>query len=753
MGARSLARFRQATQAVQATQSLSQVLTRVITELYSALDAEAASVALLENETQELVLYAAGPVATKIDGLRLPANQGIVGWVVRNGQTALVNDAPDDSRFSPQVDGESGFSTRSVICAPLIVGGKIIGAVEVLNKRAGSFEQEDLHFLEVFSGVAASTIENATLYQETQDRLRELSALYEVSRLVMTVEDVGEIYDQLVKQVAELVEAEHCALFLYNSDEQALVCHRPPLSPVSDFVSQLRLPLSQNGLIKEVVEAPEPLISNEIWNEPGFEPFQPILDRLEACSVLSCAIKTDESEFGLLVAVNKRDKERFSEQDRQLAAIMTQQANLALQRVRLQQNQRRDAFIQAALLEVSQAISNLTNLERLLAFVTRITCRLVGCVHCLAYLWDEKLAAFVPEAFSGLPAALQPPFRELILKPEEVPTLNQSVTTRSPVLIKGDSLGQLAPEGIRGLFGDRNGILVPLATQRRVVGLLVVAYNQETASFRSWQVDLMIGIARQAAVAVENVGLYQELQNHSTELEQALRDLEEADELKSQLIQNVSHELRTPLTFIKGYTELLLEGQLGEFSQEQGKGLQQIAERTAQLCRLVDDVMTLQIIDESALDLYPLDLRVPINTAVEHIQPAAEKMGVQVRVDAPNTLPLLQADGLRIHQVLVHLLDNAVKFSPEGGQVVLRASVEKEEVRIEIEDSGIGIPAEALPYVFKRFYQADGSTTRRYGGTGLGLAIVDEIIKAHGGRVGVESQEGQGSKFFFALPL
>lgn len=752
-GVNTLARFRQATQAVHATQTLNQVLTRVIAELHSALNAEAASVALVDREAQELILYAAGPVANQVDGLRLPLNQGIIGWVVQSGQTALVNDTSGDSRFYSDMDGKTGFNTRSVICAPLIVGDKITGAVEVLNKRVGHFGQEDLQFLEVFGSVAASAIENASLYQETQNRLRELTALYEVSRLVMTVGDVGEIYDHLVAQVAELIEAEHCALFLYDPGAQALICRQPSFGPEADFIAQLRLPLSQNGLIKEVVDAEEPLISNELWNEPGFAPFQSILDRLHARSVLGCAIKTDESEFGLLVAANKRGKDRFSEQDRKLAAIMIQQANLALQRVRLQQRQQRDAYIQTALLEVSRAISNLTNLDKLLEFVVRISHRLVGCDHCLVCLWDEKSSAFVPKAESGLPPDLQGCFTRFSLKTKDIPSLDYSVKTRSPVLMTEEKLSQAIPNWAIGLFGGKNCILVPLATQRRVVGNLVAAYNKKARPFTDWEVDLMIGIARQAAVAVENVGLYRELQTHSIELEQALRELQQADELKSQFIQNVSHELRTPLTFIKGYTELLLEGQLGELSQEQGEGLQRVAERTDQLCRLVDDVMTLQTIDQSALDCCPIDLRVPVSTAVQNMMSAAEQAGVRFHIEVPSDLPLVWADGLRIHQALSHLLENAVKFSPQGGTVLVRAWVQGGQMRVEIQDTGIGIPPEALPHIFARFYQVDGSTTRRFGGTGLGLAIVEEIIKSHGGRVGVQSQEGQGSNFFFTLPL
>jgi signal transduction histidine kinase len=125
---------------------------------------------------------------------------------------------------------------------------------------------------------------------------------------------------------------------------------------------------------------------------------------------------------------------------------------------------------------------------------------------------------------------------------------------------------------------------------------------------------------------------------------------------------------------------------------------------------------------------------------------------VRLQSDVLPDLPLVKADPGLIERALNHLLDNAVKFSPDGGDIILRARAEGQVVRIEVEDNGIGIPPEAQPYVFDRFYQVDGSTTRRFDGAGLGLAIVKQIVQAHGGQVGLRSTEGRGSIFYFTLP-
>jgi two-component system phosphate regulon sensor histidine kinase PhoR len=142
-------------------------------------------------------------------------------------------------------------------------------------------------------------------------------------------------------------------------------------------------------------------------------------------------------------------------------------------------------------------------------------------------------------------------------------------------------------------------------------------------------------------------------------------------------------------------------------------------------------------------------LGVVFNAVLERI----EAPGIRLQNDLSPDLPLVRADPNLVGRALQHLLDNAVKFSPDGGTITLRAWPEGEMLHIEVEDTGVGIPAEALPFIFDRFYQADGSTTRRFGGTGLGLSVVKQIVQAHDGQVGVRSVLGQGSTFYFTLPL
>jgi hypothetical protein len=299
-------------------------------------------------------------------------------------------------------------------------------------------------------------------------------------------------------------------------------------------------------------------------------------------------------------------------------------------------------------------------------------------------------------------------------------------------------------------LGSENCLIVPLVIQERVVGLIAAAYTSEICCPGEREIALVTGIARQAAIAIENASLYQDLQLHATRLERAYSDLKELDKHKTQFIQNVSHELRTPFTLIKGYLELLLDEEMGSLNDKQKEALEAVTERTRVLGRLINDIVTIQSIDASSLDVQEFELPPLFHVAVENAQVRAP--GVRLQSETPPGLPPVKADPNLIERALNHLLDNAIKFSPDGGAITLRARAEGQMVRVEVEDNGIGIPPEALPFVFDRFYQVDGSTTRRFDGAGLGLAVVKQIAEVHGGQIGVRSIEGQGSTFYFTLP-
>ncbi len=221
-----------------------------------------------------------------------------------------------------------------------------------------------------------------------------------------------------------------------------------------------------------------------------------------------------------------------------------------------------------------------------------------------------------------------------------------------------------------------------------------------------------------------------------------------------EFVANVSHELKTPLTSVQGFAQAILDG-TASTPETQKQAAQVIYNESGRMHRMVLDLLDLARLDAGTLDLQraPVDLAALLNSIAEKFAPQARIGNINIHVEA-SSLPAITGDGDRLAQVFTNLVDNALKFTPSGGSIVLRAAQEGSGVLVEVADTGEGISPEALPHIFDRFYQADPSRSGgRKHGAGLGLAIVKEIVGAHGGKISVRSEPGTGSTFTINLPL
>ncbi|MCK5292389.1 MAG: PAS domain S-box protein [Thermoplasmata archaeon] len=223
---------------------------------------------------------------------------------------------------------------------------------------------------------------------------------------------------------------------------------------------------------------------------------------------------------------------------------------------------------------------------------------------------------------------------------------------------------------------------------------------------------------------------------------------------KQNLLSNISHELRTPLTSIEGYTKFMLSGKLGEVPEKQEKCLYVIDEESGRLKTLIDNFLDLMTIDAEGLRMKLRQIAVPdvIDSLVSTLNLQLEMKGISFSTDIGPDIGLIWGDENRLHQLFSNLVSNAIKFTPHGGSIMVRSREEDSNIIIEVEDTGVGISAKELPHVFSRFYQVDGSPSRKFGGVGLGLAICNEIVEAHGGHIEVESEVDKGTIFRVELP-
>jgi signal transduction histidine kinase len=290
--------------------------------------------------------------------------------------------------------------------------------------------------------------------------------------------------------------------------------------------------------------------------------------------------------------------------------------------------------------------------------------------------------------------------------------------------------------------------------ERRLVGQALL----ELGLVERETLDLVVTeqiLQLQNALQESNLKLERRVQERTRELQSALSKLAELNQLKSNFIANVSHELRTPITHIKGYLDLMSDEGLGPLTQEQARAVKVMVKSENRLEMLIEELILFSMASSNTflLNLDKIKLFDLAQMALAKVWERADGRRVRIREYIPDTTLVVNIDRDKMRYVMIELLDNAIKFTPEGGVVGLAIIPEDSFVTISIQDTGIGIAKERLAELFEPFHQLDGSATRRYEGVGLGLALVRKIIEAHGSTIEVSSIEGKGSRFMFRLPL
>jgi PAS domain S-box-containing protein len=281
--------------------------------------------------------------------------------------------------------------------------------------------------------------------------------------------------------------------------------------------------------------------------------------------------------------------------------------------------------------------------------------------------------------------------------------------------------------------------LSPLATEE---GVLVSAAIRDITD-------------RKRLEEIRRKSLEQEEQTRRVELEEQNRRIQEANRLKSEFVANMSHELRTPLNSVIGFTDLLLSGKVGEVAEAHREYLGDISTSSKHLLQLINDVLDLARVESGKIELRP-ELINPLKLVTEVrdiLRGLAAERGTKIDLEVPVDLGEILLDQAKFKQVLYNYLSNAIKFTPDGGRVCVRVTPQgTQNVRVDVQDTGIGVRREDLPRLFVEFQQLDTGTAKRYAGTGLGLAVTKRIVEAQGGSVAVESEPGRGSTFSAILP-
>jgi len=447
----------------------------------------------------------------------------------------------------------------------------------------------------------------------------------------------------------------------------------------------------------------------------------------------------------------------FTDKQIELVETFADQAVIAIENVRLIEllQARTGALARSveelrALGEVGQAVSSTLDLETVLNTIVTRAVHLSNAKAGVLYEYDEVTQEFSRiRGAHGLDDDLGEVLRATPLRLGEG-AAGKAAALQAPVQV-ADVLaeGTYGVARVRAIFerrGYRSLLAIPLLFERQIVGVLVV-WGREPVSFAQEIVDLLQTLATQSVLAIQNARLFREIADKSQQLETASRH-------KSEFLANMSHELRTPLNAIIGFSEILAERMFGEINEKQAEYLRDILESGQHLLSLINDILDLSKIEAGRMELELADFDLPsaIDNALILMRERAVRRGITLGRAIDERLGMLRADERKVKQVLLNLLSNALKFTPEGGRVDVRAEMQGETAEISVTDTGVGIAPEDQDAVFEEFRQV-GTAARKVEGTGLGLALSRKFIELHGGKISVKSEPGVGSTFTFTLPL
>ena len=542
-----------------------------------------------------------------------------------------------------------------------------------------------------------------TLEERVQERTRALEATAEISHQLTEILDVDEMLAYVVDRVQGEFDFYHTHIYLIEAETGDLVMARG-FGEVGRQLKEVGHRLDEGqGIVGTVASTNEPFVSNDVDRVLNFVR-NPLLPHTK--SELAVPLRKGRQVLGVL-DIQSELVDRFSDEDVTLLQSIANQTATVLDNARL----------------LADTQANLQEIERLNRRITRQG-------------WSEvnEEAATVGYRFVGGTSQALPSNSDMWLPP-----MKQAAAKKQ--LVKQSQPGNGVP--------PQTELAVPLILRGEVIGVLGVK-REEAEDWAEEEVSAVEAVANQVALALESARL-------SEEQEKTIVKLQDVDRIKSEFLTSMSHELRTPLNSIIGFADVIIQGIDGDIPELAMNDVKLIYNSGQHLLALINDILDISKIEAGMMELIrePLDLKESVDEVLAATSSLLKNKPVEVVVDVPETLPPVNADKLRLNQILLNLVSNAIKFTEEG-QVSIKAEVKEEaptHMSIAIIDEGIGIPEDKFGSIFDRFSQADSSTTRQYGGTGLGLPICKQLAEMHGGIIGVTSEVEVGSTFYFTIPL